>query len=172
MQYQQAFRLRSCETAAAGVDEGADAEEDVDEAEETEGGLGFYGCGIGEGDAIGEAKDVDHGGDHPEKDQQGNSDGDVHPEHALFAVFGVGHDAEEDEEEADACGDQSCWMRTAGGDETEDAEQDEQNAEADGQFSHDEQFLVERSIRILDRAGFGCTPHSPANGLKSSKDRG
>jgi hypothetical protein len=84
MQY-QGFRFCGLsETAATGIDEGADAEEDVDETEEGEGSF-FYDCGrVWERDAAREANGVDGGGDHPEKDKQGDGDGDVHPEHALF----------------------------------------------------------------------------------------
>src|SRR5262249_47966744 len=69
--------------------------------------------------------------------QQRHGDGDVHPEHALFWILRIGHDAEEDEEKAYACGDQCSWMGAAGCDVAKDAKHDEQNAEADGQFCHE-----------------------------------
>src|ERR1700758_3363728 len=84
MQY-QGFRCCGLrEAAATGIDEGADAEEDVDETEEGEGSF-FYDRGrVWERDAAGEANGVDGGRNHTKKGQQGHGDGDVHPEHALF----------------------------------------------------------------------------------------
>src|SRR5690349_16538791 len=96
---------RLSEAAAPSVNEGADAEEDVDEAEESEGSLLDYRGGVRERDTAGETNGVDGRRDHEEKDKQGHGDGDVHPEHAFLRIFCVCQDAEEDEEDANAGGD-------------------------------------------------------------------
>lgn len=69
--------------------------------------------------SAGDADGVDVGGDGSEEAEEGDSDGDVHPEHAFFGVVGVGHDAEEDEEEAKDGGNERSGVGAAGIDEAE-----------------------------------------------------
>src|SRR5258708_14595754 len=78
------FVCRSGEAAAACGDEGTDAKENVEEAEEREGSLLYDRGGVREGDAAGETNGVDGCGDHEQKDKQGHGDGDGHPQHALL----------------------------------------------------------------------------------------
>src|ERR1700733_1986725 len=70
----------SGDSAAAGVDEGADAEEHVDKTEESERGFLFYGCRIGKGDTVGEAVAANHRGNHPQKHHTGHGTRHCHPE--------------------------------------------------------------------------------------------
>ena len=90
----------------------------------------------GKYDAVREANAVDGSWNHQEKDQQSHGDGDMHPEHALLCVVSVGHNAEEDEEDANPGRNQRGGMCAAGGDEADDAEQNEQDAEADRELCH------------------------------------
>jgi hypothetical protein len=125
------------QAGAAGSDEGPDTEEDVDKAQERERTLLFDCGGMSEEGSAREADRVDVGGNGSEEGQQGDGDGDVHPEHALLRVIRIGHDAEEDKEEADAAGDERRGMDATRGDEADDTEQNEQDAEDDGQLCHD-----------------------------------
>src|SRR6266851_3096675 len=80
---------RSAETGEAGCDERADAEEDVEKAEERHGSLLEDGGGVRELDAAGEADGVDVGLDGSEEAEEGDGDRDVHPKHALLCALRV-----------------------------------------------------------------------------------
>ena len=125
------------ETGAPGGDEGTNAKENVDEAEEGHRSFFEDGDRMREGDSAGEADGVDIGRDGSEEAEEGDGDGDVHPEHALLWVVGVGHDAEEDEEEAEDGGDKRGGVGAAGIEEAEECQKNECNAEGDGDFDHE-----------------------------------
>ena len=92
------------EAGAAGLDEGADAEEDEDEAERRHDGLNLCGGGTGD-DVSGEhLEEADEAGDGAEEAEQADGDGDVHEEHAALGVGRVGEGPEDDEEKAEGGG--------------------------------------------------------------------
>ena len=123
---------------AAGGDEGSNAEEDVDEAEEGHGALLEDSDRVREDDSAGEADGVDIGWDGAEEGEESYGDGDVHPEHALLWVVGVGHDAEEDEEKTEDGRDKRGGVGATGIDEAEDCQKNEGDAEGDGLFDHED----------------------------------
>ncbi len=130
--------MRLGEAGTAGSDERTDAEENVDEAEERHGSLFEDGDRVREDHSAGEADGVDVGWDGSEEAEEGDGDRDMHPEHALFWVVGVGHDAEEDEEEAEDGGDERGGVGATGIDEAEECQKNESDAEGDGEFDHED----------------------------------
>ena len=82
--------------------------------------------------SAGDADGVNVGGDGSEETEEGDGDGDVHPEHALFGVVGVGHDTKEDEEQAEDGGDERSGVGASGVDEAKECQEDEGDAEGDG----------------------------------------
>jgi hypothetical protein len=126
----------SGESGTTGRDERTDAEEDIDKAEQRHGSLFENGDRVREDNSAGEANGVDVGGDGSEEGKQSDRDGDVHPEHALLWVVGVGHDAKEDEEQTEDCWDQRGGVGAAGIKEAEDCQKDEQDTEGDGELDH------------------------------------
>ena len=95
-----------------------------------------------EGHSAGNANGVDVGGDGSEETKESNGDGDMHPEHALLGVVGVGHNAEKDEEEAEDGRDERGGVGASGIDETEECQQNEGDAEGDGEFDHEDVFSL------------------------------
>lgn len=86
----------SDQTLTPSCDKGTDAEGDVEEAEQGHPGLLEDGNWMREDGAATQTNDVDIGGDSCEEPDKSNGDGNMHPEHALLGVFGVGLAAEED----------------------------------------------------------------------------
>jgi hypothetical protein len=120
------------EAGSAGSYERTDAEENVEQAQERHGSLFKDGDWMREDHSAGDADGVDVGGDGSEEAEQGDRDGDVHPEHALFGIVGVGHDTEEDEEETKDGGDERGGVGATGINEAEECQKNEGDAEGDG----------------------------------------
>src|ERR1700736_1380669 len=80
----------SCESGPPGSDEGADAKGNEGSAEGPHDGLLLRGLGAFDGDALGHADDVDQARRGEKKAEEPNGHGDVHPEHTLPGILGVG----------------------------------------------------------------------------------
>ena len=124
------------EAGTAGSDERTDAKENVEKAEERHGSLFEDGDWMREDHSAGDADGGDVGGDGSEETKKGDRDGDVHPEHALFRIVGVGHDAEKDEEQAKDAGDECGGVSAAGVEKAKECQKDKQDTEGDGEFDH------------------------------------
>jgi len=123
----------SSEARAAGLNKGADAEEDEDEAEGAHDGLDFGCVGAGDCVASGHLEDADDAGNGAEEAQKSDGDGDVHEEHAALGVGRVGEGSEDGQEQAEGGGDERVRVMTEQ-DEGGCSESDEQDAEDDGEL--------------------------------------
>jgi hypothetical protein len=79
------------------IDERPDTEKHINETQKRHRRFFKNGSRMGKFDTTRKANAIDVRGYRSEKSQQGDRDGDMHPQHAFFRVGGIGHNAKEDE---------------------------------------------------------------------------
>src|SRR5271165_4477611 len=121
---------------AAGVDEGAHAENHEDEQHDGHGGLLFDGDWMRELDSTDHLNVVPDAFGGSEEAEQADGDGDVHEEHALFCVIGESDQTEDGEDDSDDRRDERSRRMKRRAEKAYQAKQNEDYAEHDGELCH------------------------------------